>query len=244
LALETKDKISLGISVLAMGISILTFGIEEKGKLDQARAAEARMFESMYNLGLRIELCRNIANELERSASSATDYRSELSMERKIEMNELQMLLDQAELKTQISTLPSNLNSALDFVRSEIMGRYGARAAYAYNLGIQMQVLTEQEMLIMPDTVSLEKCENENTQILLSDDVRENHLGKEPPKPEECEWAFLSNFDSIVAPLNQEIEALGGPTRISGQPKTKEEANALIGAAIGKLERQWQENSM
>lgn len=242
--IEAKDTITFAISLTSIAVSIATFVIVQRHQASQSDAVESRRLMSLSILGQGVEGAREVEEDWYSASPSAVDYKNQLTAKRDAMLIVLQDRLASVDLKTQINRYASHMNSAVELVRQEIVGRYGKRAAVAFDLGIQVQKMEQHEGDLEPNTATLATCENVGMQRKLFMQSLEDGLRKGPRKPATCEWAFLSSFNEFVAPLNNDIVFLGGRKQISGQPKSLDEAQKAISAALWDLQTKWEDRSL
>ena len=233
--LEMKDKVSLGVSFLSVAISLTTFGIVQHRESVDRKDKDARLLQSTYTLGERMEELREVSREIRRVTGS--QYQSQLKTTREYKLIHTQEILSELKLNAQLDKFPPDFNEAVNFVQEQIRRLHGQRAAIAYDFGIRITGIFSRLQSLETGTESLKDCEK--AQPRLGERVLANTNGSGPLVPDTCEWSFLSGFASMVLIPNDEIKSLGGPTEIARYPKTKDEAQAALGSALAALEDSW-----
>ena len=238
--LEIKDRISVLLSSIAILISILTFAVVQHRQSNEDQDKEGRLFQSMYTLGSRMELIQETANDIRFAAPSAVEYQRQLEKKHDDLLIEIQMTLDQWELKTEMVKFVQNVGKGIGLVADEIKGRYGIRAFAAYVLGGQAQSMDMRSSMLAPGTDTSVKCRDLQQQIAISKQPSASLLDTGPDQPDSCEINYLNGFPNWVQPMNSAITTLGGSVKIASNPKTVKEAAEALQSALWALQAKWQ----
>lgn len=239
MAWETKDRVQSVIAIASVAISLFTFTIVEWRSIEDQEVKRAQEYQFSYSLGQRFAEASKVHVDLVAASPNAEQYRARLQQQETWLQITIQGSINEHGLRIEISKfLSGGVNENLNtIVYQHIREKHGAKAAVAFKLGQDMQRFTADLYSLWPDTATLEKCEQTDEER--TEAMHHNNLHVEPPKNEECEWLFLSNFPSAVIPLNDELRTLGVRPLIKNHPKSMNEAKIAVGETTRALEDQW-----